>query len=147
MKPLITLASLLVLTGCQTLANAESADTASLLSLEVGTCLNDIAQPIGQDMTDVPWVPCTEPHESEVFAAITLEDEEFPGIDAITERASSECLVEFSRFVGVQYQDSELSFHYYYPTESSWAVGDRSIFCVAFQPGQDTTGSLRGAKR
>jgi len=102
----------LVLTGCQALDGKSGQPDVSLLRLEVGTCLNDVEQPIGQDMTDVPLVPCDEPHESEVFAEVVLEDDEFPGIDAVTEEASTRCLEEFSRFIGLDYQDSQLSFHY-----------------------------------
>ena len=142
----VALASLL-LSGCQSLQGSGVEPEVSLLRLEVGTCLNDVEQPIGQDMTDVPYVPCDEPHESEVFAEIVLDDESFPGIDSITESASTGCLEEFSRFVGVDYQDSTLSFHYYYPTETSWSVGDRSIFCVGFEPGALTTGTLANSKR
>jgi len=137
----------LVLTGCQALDGKSGQPDVSLLRLEVGTCLNDVEQPIGQDMTDVPLVPCDEPHESEVFAEVVLEDDEFPGIDAVTEEASTRCLEEFSRFIGLDYQDSQLSFHYYYPTETSWSVGDRSIFCVGFEPGSLTTGTLSDSKR
>ena len=137
----------LVLSGCQSLRGPSAEAEQSLLRLEVGTCLNDVEQPIGQDMTDVPLVPCDEPHESEVFAEILLNDESFPGINAITEAASTGCLEEFSRFIGVDYQNSTLSFHYYYPTETSWSVGDRSIFCVGFEPGALTTGTLADSKR
>ena len=137
----------LLLSGCQSIQGSNSDSEVSLLRLEVGTCLNDVEQPIGQDMTDAPYVPCDEPHESEVFAEIVLDDEVFPGIDALTEEASTGCLEEFSRFVGVDYQESTLSFHYYYPTETSWSVGDRSIFCVGFEPGVLTTGTLADTKR
>lgn len=137
----------LMLSGCQSIQGQSTDAELSLLRLEVGTCLNDVEQPIGQDMTDVPLVPCDEPHESEVFAEILLDDDAFPGIDAITAEASTGCLEEFSRFVGVDYQDSTLSFHYYYPTETSWSVGDRSIFCVGFEPGALTTGTLADSKR
>jgi hypothetical protein len=137
----------LFLSGCQSLQGQQVEPEVSLLRLEVGTCLNDVEQPIGQDMTNVPLVPCDEPHESEVFAEVALEADEFPGIDAITEEASTRCLEEFSRFIGLDYQDSQLSFHYYYPTETSWSLGDRSIFCVGFEPGTMTIGTLAGAQR
>ena len=136
----------LLLSGCQSPQAGETEPEVSVLGLEVGACLNDVEQPIGQDMTNVPLVACDEPHESEVFAEILLEEGPFPGIDAITEEASRGCLEEFSRFVGVNYQDSTLSFHYYYPTETSWSIGDRSIFCVGFEPGALTTGTLADSK-
>ena len=140
-----------VLTGCQ--SNPGAQDTASdmpsvnVLELEVGTCLNDVDQPLAQDLTEVPAVDCTSPHQSEVFAAINVEGTDYPGIDSPTDTAVQECQIEFERFVGVEFSASSLNFHYYYPTTSSWAVGDRSIYCVIFDPGVETVGTLRGAER
>lgn len=118
-----------------------------VLQLEVGTCLMDLSTPLGQDLTEIPTIPCAEPHESEVFAEVTLDGDTFPGVDAITETATGACLAEFAEFVGVDHAASTLDFAYYYPTPSSWAVGDRSVFCVVFEPGVLTTGSLEQAKR
>ena len=140
-----------VLTGCQ--SNPGAQDTASdmpsvnVLELEVGTCLNDVDQPLAQDLTEVPAVDCASPHQSEVFAAINVEGTDYPGIDSLTDTAVQECQIEFERFVGVEFSASSLNFHYYYPTTSSWAVGDRSIYCVIFDPGVETVGTLRGAER
>ena len=147
----VAAAAAVVLTGCQ--SNPGAQDTASdmpsvnVLELEVGTCLNDVDQPLAQDLTEVPAVDCTSPHQSEVFAAINVEGTDYPGIDSLTDTAVQECQIEFERFVGVEFSASSLNFHYYYPTTSSWAVGDRSIYCVIFDPGVETVGTLRGAER
>lgn len=140
-----------VLTGCQSNTGAQDAasdtPTVNVLELEVGTCLNDVDQPLAQDLTEVPAVDCASPHQSEVFAAISVEGTDYPGIDSLTDTAVQECQIEFERFVGVEFSASSLNFHYYYPTTSSWAVGDRSIYCVIFDPGVESVGTLRGAER
>ena len=144
-------AMVVVLSGCQSAPRAEDAasdtPTVNVLELEVGTCLNDVDQPLAQDLTEVPAVDCTTPHQSEVFAAIDVDGTDYPGIDSLTDTAVRDCQVEFERFVGVEFSASALNFHYYYPTTSSWAVGDRSIYCVIFDPGVDSVGTLRGAER
>jgi hypothetical protein len=117
------------------------------LELEVGTCLNDVDQPLAQDLTDIPSVPCNEPHQSEVFSEVIVEGSQYPGVDEVTATATAECMAEFGRFVGLDFAASQLNYHYYYPTSSSWAVGDRSIYCVVFDPGVDTVGTLQGVAR
>jgi hypothetical protein len=142
---------LLALAGCQATSAPSSPDDysaeESILSLEVGSCLNDIDQPIAQEMTDVPTVPCDDPHQSEVYAEILVDEASFPGIDAVVEFAAEKCTQAFESFIGLPYIDSELSFHFYYPTANSWAVGDRSVFCVAYDPEGATAGSLEEALR
>ena len=144
-------AMVVVLSGCQSAPRAEDAasdtPTVNVLELEVGTCLNDVDQPLAQDLTEVPAVDCSTPHQSEVFAAIDVDGTDYPGIDSLTDTAVRDCQVEFERFVGVEFSASALNFHYYYPTTSSWAVGDRSIYCVIFDPGVESVGTLRGAER
>ena len=139
------------LSGCQatTVASSPGDGSAeqSILSLEVGWCLNDIDQPIAQEMTEVPTVPCDQPHQSEVYAEIPIDEASFPGVDSVVDFAAEVCTQAFESFIGLPYMDSELSFHYYYPTANSWAVGDRSVFCVAYDPAGDTVGSLDEALR
>jgi hypothetical protein len=150
------LGALVLLSGCQSTGNsatvspadAGGGDTAlGVLELEVGTCLNDVDQPLAQDLTDIPSVPCNEPHQSEVFAEVTVDSGEYPGVDSVTAQATSECMSEFGRFVGLDFAASRLNYHFYYPTASSWALGDRSIYCVVFDPGVETVGTLQGVAR
>jgi hypothetical protein len=68
MKPVALIGlGVAVLAGCQAApidaASGESASEKSILSLEVGWCLNDVDQPIAQEMTDIPAVPCDQPHQ------------------------------------------------------------------------------------
>jgi hypothetical protein len=118
-----------------------------ILELEVGSCLMDTTTPIGQDFVNIPVIECELPHESEVYAEIVLSGSGFPGVDQVSAEAISSCRIEFAEFVGIDHALSALDFHYYYPTPSSWAVGDRSVFCVVFDPGVLTVGSLAGQAR
>ena len=118
-----------------------------VLSLNVGDCLMDESTPIGADLSNIPLINCDRPHESEVYAEIVMDGTGFPGVDNIVNTAIASCMAEFAEFVGVDYSSSTLDFSYYYPTPSSWAVGDRSIFCVVFDPGVLTQGTLEGSRR
>ena len=141
-----------LLAGCATPAPSPRSEDAtdadvSVLSLQVGSCLNDVDQPIAQELTEIPAVPCEEPHQSEVYAEVLVEEASFPGIDAVTAFAIERCEAEFERFVGLPYAESTLSFHYYYPTQNSWAIGDRSVFCVLYDPAGTSEGTLANSQR
>jgi hypothetical protein len=118
-----------------------------VLSLTVGDCLMDESTPIGADLLDIPLINCDLAHESEVYAEIVLDGTGFPGVDEIVNTAIASCMTEFATFVGIDHASSTLDFSYYYPTPSSWAVGDRSIFCVVGDPGVLTIGTLEGSRR
>jgi len=118
-----------------------------VLRLNVGDCLMDQSTPLGGDLVDTPRIDCDVPHESEVYAEIVMEGTGFPGVEEVMNTGIASCMAEFAEFVGVDYSSSLLDFSYYYPTPSSWAVGDRSIFCVVFDPGVLTQGTLEGSRR
>lgn len=111
-------------------------------ALGVGDCLNG-GEAQGE-ITTVPTVPCSEPHDSEVYAAFALNGTSYPGEETVTGEAEVLCLPAFEEFVGEPYLESRLDFAYYYPTEESWASGDREVLCVIYDPEGMATGSLRG---
>ena len=147
----LALASI-TLAGCSLLPGGggnDPAPTASaseegddVFSIEVGDCLNDAdADAV---VSRVPIVECTEPHDSEAFDTGNVPDGEFPGEDAITEAAEQLCGPSFISFVGLDYSESLYDYSFYFPTEESWASGDRAVLCVAFaDDGAKITGSLK----
>ena len=148
----------LVASGCQAVDAPPSPPSPSVdgeatvvlqpvLRLNVGDCLMDQSTPIGGDLVNVPLIDCDQPHESEVYAEVVLKGTGFPGVDQVMNTGVASCMAEFADFVGIDYSSSALDFSYYYPTPSSWAVGDRSIFCVVFDPGVLTVGTLEGSRR
>ncbi|MGY6497404.1 MAG: septum formation family protein [Microcella sp.] len=157
----IATAAAISLAGCSLLGSAfggdttardddgqvvEQNDAADVFTIRVGDCLNDASA--GDEVTEVPLVPCSEPHDSEVFASIIMTGDAFPGNDAVIAEADDACFERFEEFVGIPYVDSIYDFSYYFPTEGSWAGGDREILCVIYDPaGQKLTGSLEGIGR
>ena len=118
----------------------------SALSFREGDCWND--PPLDQEVQAVAAVPCTEPHDAEVYAVYDLDYDEFPGDEEIGSAAEAGCIERFTAFAGVDYASSQLEVVYLEPTQESWDTeDDRSAVCSVSDPAAPTTGSLRGAAR
>jgi len=146
-----SLAFAIVLGGCASGLPQSSEDTAegsvTVFDLELGDGLNDAGIPLRSDMTDVPRVSCEAPHDSELFAILGVEGSTFPGERELVSQGQDRCARAFGDFIGIPFANSTLDFRFYYPTASSWAQGDRTIYCLAFDPGLTVSGSLLNAKR
>ncbi len=127
--------------GAPTAANTN----ADVFSIKVGDCLDD-ASSTGT-VTTAPIVPCNQPHDSEAYTSVQMKDGAFPGADAVTTQANETCAAAYPAFIGIPYDDSDLSISYYFPTKESWANGDRQIMCTVYDNGVKTTGTLKNAKR
>ena len=144
-----------LLAGCSLLGGATGAVVSTpdptngasigVFSLAVGDCINPGAA--GAAVADVLKVDCSVPHESEAYASILMNDAAFPGAQPVADKANAGCTSEFKTFVGVEYSSSTLSYSYYFPTEKSWANGDREILCLVLDKKAKTTGTLKGAAR
>ena len=120
----------------------------SAFDVSVGDCWNDI--PAQQEVESITAVPCSEPHESEVFATfdIDLGSDDWPGDPAVIAAAETGCVERFGEFVGVPYEQSTLEVFYFHPTEDSWTtLDDREAVCSVVDPAGQTTGTLAGAAR
>ncbi|MEO5535440.1 MAG: septum formation family protein [Pseudolysinimonas sp.] len=137
------------LSGCSvldTLSAGSSVQPPGVFTLAIGDCLEDAT--VGDEVTSVPIVACTQEHDSEVFASSQVTDSAFPGSSTLDADLHTFCGGDvFTRFVGVSYADSSLETRGYYPTVESWASGDRELLCTIYDPAGRTTGSLAGAVR
>lgn len=124
---------------------AEGTDTVTFEELEVGQCLPFIEWE--DEVSELPVVPCDQPHTDEVYLIFDAPDGDFPGDDALQSIASERCETAFGDFVGLPYMESELDMYWFVPTQMSWnRANDRAIQCIAFSY-EDVTGTLRGAAR
>lgn len=133
----IPLAVLLAVTGCGT-------SQGDPYQLKVGECLK-AADESGL-VEEVRKVPCEEPHAAEVFAALVVSGETYPGRDELQKQAEG-CAPEFREFIGKAYTQSDLKITYFHPTEESWGQGDRQILCIVSVPNGTVTKSLEGSSR
>ena len=123
--------------------SAEPEDT-SVFEVEVGQCI-DTETADGEQVSSLPVVDCSQPHQGEIYALPQLPDGAFPGDAAVTQAAEEECLGQaFTDYVGVSYQESEFEVAPYLPNAESWAGGDREIVCVI---ASSDPGSVRGSNR
>ena len=121
------------------------AGCSNVFTLEVGDCFNGDYEGGARAVT---FVDCAEPHESEVYASIMMDDGDFPGKDAVLAQADTDCHAEYGSFVGLSWEESVLNFGILFPSAESWALSDREILCIIYDPARTlTSGSLAGAAR
>ena len=123
----------------------ESAGDMSAFTLQVGDCYDDAVM-ASEEVSAVPAIPCSEPHDNEVFALFDMEGDVFPGDEAALALADERCLEYFAEYVGTTYQKSVLAITHLVPSAGSWdQIGDREIVCVAYHMElKKLTGSVRG---
>jgi hypothetical protein len=102
----------------------------SVFDLEDGDCWDD-PETTSDQVNEVEVLPCSEPHDNEIYHVFDLADGDFDAT-AVEEGARSGCLDEFDAFVGLPYADSELDVFAIWPTEESWAEGDREVLCSVY---------------
>lgn len=104
--------------------------------LREGDCL---LMPTGgianQEVEAMEAIPCDEPHEAEVLALVAVpgdDDAPFPGQEALTEQAVTDCVDQFEQSTGRDFMtDPDWDLTYLSPTADSWAyANDREIVCL-----------------
>ncbi len=122
--------------------------------MEVGGCFNSYLTVLGdnqfQELTTV--VDCTAPHDGEVYFKVfhpAGAGEPYPGPDEMFDWAEGHCYEQFERFVGQEYELSELDIGILHPTEITWSdpIGrHREVTCyVEAWRGGRLLGSMRGS--
>lgn len=125
----------------------ESNESVDVFSIRVGDCLNTTEMAEETELQSVPVVPCEEEHEDEIYYGFDTTASEYPGTEALQAEADETCIAEFASFVGLSYEESTLEYWPMYPSEGSWAEGDREILCMIYDPAALVTGTLAGAAR
>jgi hypothetical protein len=101
--------------------------------LVAGDCFDPIYDSDSGDLLAAVIVSCDVPHLLEAFGTLSLggpADEPYPGRKAADSQAIQACDAEFAAYVGVVFDDTRLSYSYWYPNEQTWAAGDRFILCA-----------------
>jgi hypothetical protein len=111
--------------------------------IRAGDCFNDTSA--SNEVSTLPGVPCSDPHDNEAFAVIELNAASYPEGDAMVQLAHESCLEHFDSFVGKDYQSSSLEILTLYPTAEGWQQNDREVVCAVYD--MDATklvGSVKG---
>ena len=95
-------------------------------------------------------VPCARPHTGEVFFAgnIWPQSLAYPGDQPVNDQAEARCDRSFARYVGIPVDQSAYTYAWDMPDDGSWAIGDRSVQCIAYHPGGASVNvSIKRSKR
>ena len=124
-----------------------SAGSVSAFEVQVGDCFDDAAFE-STDVSEVPGVPCGDPHDNEVYATFDLTGE-WPGDERVEELAFEGCYDRFAGAIGRSYEESVIDYTAIYPSAGSWKqIDDREVICVAYHMDfEKLTGSVIGSGR
>ena len=115
----------------------------SATALQVGDCVNGLRN--STNLSSLPGVPCTQPHEGEVFAVFDLPAGDYPGSAAVDDQVSRECNDRLTAYSPSAGSDPDVGLFSVYPLEQNWNRGDRQVVCLATAAaGNTATGSIKG---
>ena len=135
---IVTGVTLAILTDADSSSSTSGDTTTAVTRLSPGDCVNDIEE--SNSLRDLPVVPCSSPHEGEVYAVFDLAAGAYPGDTAVEQQSEKRCGDEFDGYASTP--DNNLELFYLHPLESSWSL-DRGVTCIATDPRGPRTGSLR----
>jgi hypothetical protein len=118
--------------------------TIDAFSMRVGDCF-DNSSSNGDEVSDLPGVPCSQPHDYETYAVFDVSISSYPSEESMSELAYESCLNRFDTFVGTDYESSILEIVTLYPTTESWQQDDREIVCALYDINNEKLiGSTKG---
>ena len=114
--------------------------TVSISLLRTGDCFQNPSA--DQTLSSVTAVPCTTPHDAQIFTEFTATGASFPGNTALDKEASLGCPARVAGTVDKSKITDAMSLHYLIPQEQPWAEGHRAIVCFIVAPTSGLTSSL-----
>lgn len=120
-----------------------AACTPSVLTLSIGTCFDDPDS--FEEVEDIPIIDCDSPHDNEVFANVDMTGSDYPGFEAVNNRAFQICEDNFAAYLGISYDESIYDIAWFNPTADTWDIGDREVICFAYDlTYEKITGTVNG---
>jgi hypothetical protein len=118
-----------------------------VLLMQVGDCFQDLHEDTWF-LDDVPGVPCTDPHDNEVFYIFPIEGQVWPGDDLVDQMAIETCMAAFEPYVGITYEESRLDYNWFTPTQRAWEqLGFSEVICFGYAYEERLTGSIKGSRQ
>jgi hypothetical protein len=99
----------------------------SVFELRRGDCLNGLGE--AAEIRAVEVVPCEQAHQAEVLSGFRLQGGDFPGMAAVISEAERRCGARLMAAAPPR-RNGPVPF-FLHPTRQSWALGDRTITCIA----------------
>jgi hypothetical protein len=120
-----------------------------LRELEPGDCFDRMDDP--EASSRAVWlIECRQSHSHEVYEVLPYEGDgaaggtPYPGTAVVQDWSEQACYDRFEAFVGVRWTLSELDIEVWWPSEDSWARGDRTVICSVMSISGD---HLEGTQR
>ena len=110
----------------------------AVFKLQTGDCVNTPNAEV------VSVLPCSTPHQAEVFATFALPASAWPGTDTVRTEASTGCAARLTGYLNPQLAIS-LAQSYVFPDQVAWTAGTRTVICEVQATSGQLTGSVRGA--
>jgi Domain of unknown function (DUF4328)/Septum formation len=101
--------------------------TVSAFEVRPGDCLNGLSE--AAEIRTVEVVPCEQAHQAEVLSGFQLPSGDFPGLAAVASEAERRCGARVVAAAPPR-RNGPVPF-FLHPTQQSWALGDRTITCIA----------------
>lgn len=122
-----------------------SAGSVDAFEIRVGDCFDDDAF-ANSAINEIPGIPCTEPHDNQVYAMFDIPGE-WPGDEWVEDLAFEGCYNRFAETIGSSYEESVIDFTAIYPSQGSWKQrNDREVICVGYHMQfEQLTGSIIGS--
>ena len=110
----------------------------AVFKLQTGDCVSAANGQV------VSVLPCSTPHQAEVFATFVLPSSAWPGTAAVQREASSGCSSRLTGYLNPQLAIS-LAQSYVFPDKVAWMAGTRTVICEVQAVSGQLTQSVRGA--
>lgn len=108
-------------------------------SLRVGDCFDS---PSGStDIESVTAIPCTQAHDSQIYAEFSLADGDYPGSSALQSEGDKGCNSRQGS-VNEAAVTNSVSANFFVPEEDNWDQGNRTVICIITNPTKTLTHSL-----
>jgi hypothetical protein len=111
---------------------------AAVFALKAGDCVNSSA-----DGLSATVVPCTTPHNAEVFATFSLAGSSWPGSAAVKQQAGAGCQARLAGYLNPALLNAGLDQEFVYPDQTAWEAGVRTTVCEVSSSTGPLTGSVR----
>jgi hypothetical protein len=97
---------------------------------------------LGVVLTSIPLLPCSQPHDAQIFANLRIPNSSYPGSSAKTLDAALK-LCEPAAYTYMNGRIDLLEIAAYYPSSAIWAMGDHTAHCVLYDARQKFVGDVR----
>lgn len=112
-----------------------------IFALRVADCFDN---PHGQSVSSVALIPCTQPHDTQVFAQfdVTGSSSSYPGATQLKQQATSGCNSRIAGNLDRSKITKTLSVRFIFPLPGSWGLGHRTVSCLVVDSTPDLRSSL-----